>query len=411
MRKHRWLLAGLTAALLAAAGCSSSSSSPSSASTTGASSAATGAGTAIEIGVICDCTGAFGPSIGAGAQVAQAWASSVNASGGISGHRVKLTVDDDQSNPSQSVSDAKALISQHVAAILDLSTLDSAWQKAVDAAQIPVIGGNLNSFQFYTDANWYPAGGTDDTTGPSIVAMAKQAGVSKIGILYCAEAPQCDQLVGPIKKDGAKVGIGAPYSAAISVTAPNYTAQCLAAKQAGVDGLWVSGAASEFGRVAGDCSKQGYNPVYLEVGTGFGPGLLSNSATKDDLWLSFGIMPFFTTGSQVEQMNTAVDKYYPGLRTNLNDWTGFAPQAWAAGELMGQAVTTAGVASASPVTAADMIKGLQALKGQTLNDWTPALTFTANQPHPVDCWYTARVQNGKASLANGGKTTCQTITS
>jgi branched-chain amino acid transport system substrate-binding protein len=405
MRKHRWLLAGIAAALLAVAGCSSSTSSPSSASTTGTSASATGS--AIDIGLICDCTGAFGPSIGAGSQVAQAWAKSVNASGGIDGHQVNLIVDDDGSNPSTSVSDAKSLISKNVAAILDLSTLDSAWQKAVDAAHIPVIGGNLNSSEFFTDANWYPAGATDDTTAPSIIQMAKQAGATKIGVLYCAEAPQCNQLVTPLRQVGAKSGISVPYAAAISITAPNYTAQCLAAQQAGVTGLWVSGAASEFGRVAQDCAKQGYNPAFLEVGTGFGYSLLSNSATTNNLWLSFSIQPFFASSPEVKAMNTAVDKYSPGLEQNASDWTGFASQAWAAGQLIGQSVTNAGVAASSPVTAAVMTKGLQAIKGETLGGWTPSLTFAANTPHPVDCWFTARVQSGKVAMANGGKTTCE----
>jgi branched-chain amino acid transport system substrate-binding protein len=117
MRKRRWLIAVLIAVSLAAAACGSSSSGGS--SPLAGSSSAPG-GTPVRIGLICSCPGAFGSSIVPAAQAAQAWPKTTNASGGISGNPIALTVDDDASNPGTSVTDAKALISAHVAAILDL---------------------------------------------------------------------------------------------------------------------------------------------------------------------------------------------------------------------------------------------------------------------------------------------------
>jgi branched-chain amino acid transport system substrate-binding protein len=54
----------------------------------------------------------------------------------------------------------------------------------------------------------------------------------------------------------------------------------------------------------------------------------------------------------------------------------------------------------------DLVKGLQSLKGDTLDGWAPPLTFAANQPHPVDCWFTTEVKNGRFQMPLGLKTTC-----
>jgi branched-chain amino acid transport system substrate-binding protein len=396
------LIAALVAVSLAAAACSSSpgSSAPSAASGSAAK------GTPIKIGLICSCSGAFGTNIEAGAQAAQAWAKTVNASGGINGHPVDLTVDDDTSNPGTSVSDAQAMISSHVAAILDLTILDSAWTKQADAAKIPVIGGNLNSLQFFQDPNWYAAGGTNDSTVAAMVATAKLAKATSMGVVYCAEAPQCAEIVAPTKALAVKEGISVPYTTAVSATAPNYTAQCLAAKQKNVAALFFAGSESVLSHLAQNCAQQNYNPAYLEDGTGFGLAEASSPGLKDNLWLEFPILPFFANQPPVQQLNAAMNKYYPGVQTNGTAWTGFAAQAWTAGLLIAQAVKSAGVPATGTVTAAALTKGLDSISNQTLGGWTPPLTFTAGKPHPIDCWYTARLQNGAAVVANGGKMTC-----
>jgi branched-chain amino acid transport system substrate-binding protein len=400
MRYDRWLIAAAAVAVLAVAGCSSGSS----------SSATTGTGTAkgtpVTIGVICDCTGTYGSTINAGTEVAEAWAKTVNASGGIDGHPVELTVDDDASNPGTSVTAAESLISAHVDAILDESVLDAAWEKAADAAKIPVIGGNLNSELFFADPNFYPAGGTNDATAASMVALAKQAGSDNLGVLYCAEAPSCAELVPVVKSIAVKDGMTLPYAAAISATAPNYTAQCVAAKQAGVKALFVAGEGQQLVTVATDCAQQDYHPAYLEAGAGFGGAVSGNADVANTLWITFPILPYFTSDAATAAMNTAVDKYYPGLRTNTTEWTGFAAQGWVAGQLIARAITASGVSSSTTMTAADMTKGLQAVNGTTLGGWTSPLTFAAGKDHPVDCWFAVKFNGGSPVALNGGKATC-----
>jgi branched-chain amino acid transport system substrate-binding protein len=85
--------------------------------------------------------------------------------------------------------------------------------------------------------------------------------------------------------------------------------------------------------------------------------------------------------------------------------------SWGSGVLLQHAAQAGGLTTSDTPSAAEVIKGLELLHGDTLNGWSPPLTFTAGQPHSVDCWFTLQVKNGNASLIDGGKTTCESSTS
>lgn len=389
----------------ALAACSSSGGS--SGTTGGSGSTGAGSGSAVKVGLICSCTGAFGQMIGAAQKAAVGWEKSVNASGGINGHKINLIVKDDASNPSTSVTAAQSMISQHVAVILDMTVLDAAWQKQMDAAKIPVVGGNIGSTQFYSDPNWYPTGQTNDSIVYSVVETAKTAGAKKLGQLYCAEAPQCQESVKPIKQAGDKLGLSVTYSASISATAPNYTAQCVAAKQQGIDALFIGDGQNIIARVATDCDKQGYDPIYITEGTGYTDLALTTPGLKDHLWSEFPNLPYFADSPLVKDMLSAVDSVDASVRKNPNAWSQNVVQTWAGALMIAKAIKDSNVASGKDVSADDITKALNSVSNETLGGWSSPLTYTAGKPHPVDCWYTAKVTGGKAALVNDGKTTCQ----
>jgi branched-chain amino acid transport system substrate-binding protein len=106
-------------------------------------------------------------------------------------------------------------------------------------------------------------------------------------------------------------------------------------------------------------------------------------------------------------MNTALDKYYPGLRHNPNTFSEQSAGSWVSGLLLRDAVKAGGLGPSDTPSSAEIVKGLQSLKGDTLDGWAPPLTFAAGQAHHVPCWFTGHLQNGVNTLANGGKVTCQ----
>jgi branched-chain amino acid transport system substrate-binding protein len=198
------------------------------------------------------------------------------------------------------------------------------------------------------------------------------------------------------------------YNGAVSATAPNYTAQCVAAQQAHAEAALNGDADFVFKKIAADCTRQGYNPHWISSGEAYDVTMASAPGLKENSWYEGNDLPFFVNTPAVNAMNAAVNKYYPGLVNAPNIWTGGAStEVWASGILLEDAVKAGGLGPTGTPTAAEIIKGLQSLKGDTLQGLSPPLTFTAGQPHPIDCWFTFRVQNGTPSMTNSGKPTCK----
>lgn len=399
-------LAFLIAAVLTASACSSSSTSSASSPGGTVSSSPAGSGTPLSVGVVCSCSGPFGSTVAAAGDVAQAWAKSVDAAGGIQGHPVEVTLKDDASNPGTSLANAHALIAAHVDVILDLDVLDTTWEKAVDAAKIPVVGGNFSSQGYFTDPNWYPSGQTQDTVEVADVTTLKAAGAERVGQLYCAESPSCALGIAPRKAAAQTIGLTDVYDASFAATAPNYTAQCLAGKQANVAGFHVGGEAATVVRIAQDCGSQGYHPVIEVNGTAYTDQLAATPGLKNSLWASFPVLPYFAKSPAIKAMDAAVDQYYPGLRTNATEWSEYALQAWTGALLIQDAVKGADLSASAAVTPAAITTGLNSIKDDTLDGLAPPLTFTAGKPHSIGCWYTARLVNGTPTPVDGGKLTC-----
>lgn len=398
MRVLKIMLAGLAVVLaLAATACSSSGS----AGSAGASGSASGSGE-INVAVLCSCSGSFGQFVAPMVNVAQAWVKATNAAGGIDGHQVKLTTYDDGGVAGTALTQAQSAVNSKVAAILDASPLDSAWEKVVDAAKIPVVGGELSSDLYSTDPNFYPSGQTPDSDGYSLVAVAKDAGAKTIGELYCVEAPSCATLVQPIPQYGQSLGVPSVYKATISGTAPNYTAQCIAAKSAGAQAIAIADVSAAIVKVGTNCDQQGYDPVYVTSGPGYAASMAKAPGVGQNLWSSYPTLPYFSTAAPVKQMQQTVEKYSPGLQSG-DSWSQVAVQAWTGMMLIAAGIKAGGT---GPVTAASITSGLNSLKGETLDGWSPPLTFTAGQPHKVDCWFTAEVRGGTPQVADGGKYTC-----
>jgi branched-chain amino acid transport system substrate-binding protein len=407
---------GVTAAVAACSSSSShSSTNTTSASqpTSGSSAASTGAaagqatGAPIKVAIICSCSGPFGANIAPSEEVYKAWVNSVNASGGINGHLVQLSTQDDGSNPGTSVSDMNTILSGHPDAIVDLSIDSATWASTVQATNIPVIGGNNSEPAFYGNPDFYPVGTTNDASTAAGVYTAKAAGATNISYFYCAEAAVCATSIPLFKSYGQKAGVPNVFNVSISATAPNYTAQCVAASQAHVSSIFIGSTSTILDRIGADCARQGYHPIYLQQGEGFASNELTASGLNTNLWEAFNDLPYWDNVPPVQAMNAALDKYYPGLRTNQLLFSELTAMAWPAGLLLEDAVKAGGLTAGGTPGPAEIVTGLHSLKGDTLGGWAPPLTFPAGQPHPVDCWFIARIQNGTPGMVNNSQVTCE----
>ena len=266
-------------------------------------------GSPVVFGDICSCSGAEASAIAPTSDVLQAWASWTNAHGGIAGHDVQVVVKDDALNPATSLADVQDLVTQnHIVGLFDNSDEDPSWATYIEQQKVPVFG-NTDTPAGQDNPDFYPPGTTNRNLVVAEAVSLKRAHVKKLADLYCVEDPVCASSVPPLEAALKKEGYGTQivYKSGDRVTAPNYTGQCLAAKQAGATAVTVGDAAEIVTKVAMNCAQQGYDPIELGVdGTVSSswlpiPSMQGNIDPQPDL-------PWFIHNAATKTMFTALDK-------------------------------------------------------------------------------------------------------
>ena len=261
-------VAALAACVAALSACSSSggksAGSTSSPAGGGGSSSTATAGTtatksAIVIGNVSAESGPEEASLGPQQNGLDAWVKYTNDNGGIQGHPIKLVTADSKSDPTVEATSFQTLAkSQHPVAFVGVGAF--ALASAVpflSSSGIPVIGGNSD------DAIWNQ-NGILYSQGTSHVAMlfgsaASAGSANKFGHVYCAESPACsqnDQLLFQIGL-GKVAGTDPVFSQKVTLTQPDYTATCVAAKSAGATILQADLTTARTEVLAQNCQRQG----------------------------------------------------------------------------------------------------------------------------------------------------------
>jgi branched-chain amino acid transport system substrate-binding protein len=376
----------------------------------GGSAVASAAGSLapIKIGEVCSCTGPLASSIIVGPPAYQAWADYANAHGGLDGHKVDVIEVDDAYDPDTSLTEVKTLVTKdHVVGIIDSSDVDAAWSTYIDTTGVPVVGGGSSGELEDTDPNWFAVGQTLDDYFINFIDAAKKVGASTMGEFYCAEAATCQEGIAPFKATAKKVGERVGYVTQVSSSAPNFDAECLAAKQAGVEALIVADAVSVVESVASDCTMQGYTPWQIALDGAVGESFLTTPGLENHFIGSEPDIPFFSNATPASKLMNATLKKYADSTTlqspNLNEQ---ATQMYLSGLMLAAAVKDSGAGSSKIITSPDIKKGLYSFHNETLGGMAPPLNFKKGVPNPVDCWYWIRIQHGKFTTPYGVKPVC-----
>jgi branched-chain amino acid transport system substrate-binding protein len=354
--------------------------------------------------MICSCSGPQAALLSSMGNVIQAWASHVNGAGGINGHPVNVIVKDDSSNPATGLQDAKELIAQdHVMAIVgEVSLVDGSWASYVSAQGVPVIGGISSEASFLTNPDFYPSGSQLLVQVAGTMALAKGAGKSHVGVLYCAESPVCAQLI-PIADALGKLNGLQISTAKISSTSPSYAAPCLTQKGQGVTAQFIAENAPVVQRVVAACAQQGYKPLQANVSTTASSAWLTDPNFTGALLSGTNANPYDTSLPATAALQAALKKYDPGLISG-----GQLPYdvilPWSGGALFAAAAEAGHITPSS--TPADVKQGLYALKNETLGGLSSPLNFMAGKPAFVPCYFTQTIKGGKFLSLNENKPTC-----
>ena len=374
----------------------------------GAGSASAASSAPVVVGIVCTCTGALASSTEVGPPAYVAWADYQNAHGGLNGHPVKVIVKEDSSNPATALAEVTTLVTKnHIAVLVDNSQVDSGFAKYIDSQHVPVIGGGSESDILLTDPNFFAPGQTVDDYFINYMEAAKKVGADNIAQLYCAESPICQNGVAPFKATAKAEGITVGYVSSISFSDPSYTAECLAAKQGGVQIMNVADAVTVVEHVASDCLKQGYTPWQLALDGGVSQSFTTAPGIANKFIGSEPDIPFFSTIAPVKTMNAAFKKYAYAQTLKSPNYNEQAVQNWVSGLILAEAVKKANAGKSGAITSAEVYNGLYAMHNDTLGGMAPPLTYKKGQPNPVHCWFWIRIQNHKFTTPYGTAPVCK----
>ncbi|MGH8974419.1 MAG: ABC transporter substrate-binding protein, partial [Acidimicrobiia bacterium] len=362
---------------------------PSAPAPAGSPVAATGE---IRLGSVGVASGPIGAAVSPIAEGARAWVADVNARGGIGGRQVRLIQVDDGGDPARSVAIVKRLVEQDkVQAFYSnfMVTTEEAVVQYLDEHKVPAIGGCSCSSAVDASPMLFPIG-PGAPLGEAwghVLPFLSQTDKRKVSILYCREAANCSTMNGLMPGIADEAGFTIVHQAQVSIAQPDFTAEMLAARNAGADVVVGIVDNATLVRAAKSAHRQDYSPVFSIQQSGFDDALL---AQPDDVegFVTAGIVPDHNTSPKLADYRAALARWVPGGRRAT-----ISAGAWVGGKL----IERLGVSFPPEPTSASFLDALHGLRGETLGGLMPPTTYEAGKGHARTnlCIIPVTVREGK----------------
>ncbi len=355
----------------------------------------------IPVGTICTCSGPLAGAL----EVMRAWAESLNAAGGIGGHPVELFAADDHGSAVRSLAEVEQLVAlDHVVAIVgETSAETAAWAGYVTAQHVPVIGGMSYTPPAATNPDFFPSGAPLAMQLVGAAALAREAGARSIGVVACAGAGSCEQLVTLADGAAALEGVAKVTRVQPGRSRAADTRTCRALHGDGVDALLLTSSAPGTLALLSACFHAGYAPLVTSYISALPQSWLDQAQLGGTLIAGAYADPSDPTSEGLQQFRSALARYAPKLLTARH----FSHQLigpWAGGLLFAAAARAAGPQAA--LTAAGIRKGLYALHDETLGGIAPPLHFAPGKAALVPCYFEAELSAGALEPLNDNKPRC-----
>jgi ABC-type branched-subunit amino acid transport system substrate-binding protein len=371
MTEHRRVWLAVFAAMVVLAGCGGSS---------GGGSGKSGSGSSISIMQITQPV-ANGQDLSLGVRAA---VDSINASGGINGHKIKFTFCQDGSpplgDPNTSSTCARQAVQDHDAAVVGAFTIyDTNMFPILQAAHIPMIVGPSGTPQDATDADAFPV---TESGFPILVGQAevlvRQAHCKKIGVITLSGIPSTPDIVNSVSAGAKEAGatVGAP--SLVTSSTVNFSPSIAKLSGEGVDCV-VDGFPTtaqtqpilQAIKSSGTGMKMSVNIDVLTRSAISSIGPLLNGVYGSDSAYENALAGTDDTANATPQEATMIAnmrKYEPAaLAQNHSDYPGYASV------MVLEAALKKVVAAKQPVTAQNVFNALDQL--QTTTGVIPPLNF------------------------------------
>jgi branched-chain amino acid transport system substrate-binding protein len=372
-----------------------------SASASGANEAAAPSGAAtcapkcspLVIGTVGTYSGIVGQNVVGGVRALQAWAQAINAKGGLNGHKVQVVVADDTGDPARHRALLQQLVEeQHVVAFV-YNAAPLTGQASVDylnKVKIPVIGTEDTGEWSYQSPFYFPQA----SSGLAVTAAAFgfPGTETKVGGLHCSDGVQvCENQSNYAAKYAPQFGRQLVYAGSGSLAAPDYTAQCLAARGAGAEVIIPVMDGNAIQRIARSCASVGYHPKINVGQPSQNDAIAADPNFANNYGFNLTAPASDTSNPSVVAMRQTMAQYAPGISL-----TGSPMQGWVAAKLL----EAAGPSITEPPTPESIMKGLYALRANDLGGLTMPLTFTPGKTAPrTVCWWPLVIKGGQFAPA------------
>jgi branched-chain amino acid transport system substrate-binding protein len=336
----------------------------------------------VAIGQVGTFSGVAGPVIAPTRTALAAWAQDITTRGGLACHPVAVYSADDAADPARAAADVQELVADHhIVALVGNLVAGSinGFAPAVAAAKIPAIGGGSYTMQDFENRWFFPEGASVQDQVIGVLRDGVEQGHKRLGALYCVEAAVCTQADEFFKSGAKQAGAEAVYDAPVSITQPDFTAQCLNARDAKVDLLGLALDGASIGRVARSCALIGYHPVIAASAAVFGA-----DQAADPVIRSLGVATITTEAPWFLDDQPGLRAFHQGMAEYAPNVppTGAALIAWASAELLRTAVDkVSDQARNGPITTELLMTGLGRIHDDTLGGLTGPLTFTPDEAH------------------------------
>jgi branched-chain amino acid transport system substrate-binding protein len=338
----------------------------------------------------------------------QLWVKHINERGGVNGHPVKLLVADDKSDSARHRQLVQEMVEQKGAIAFvqngEALTGHGSVQYLIDKG-VPVVNSIGSNDYFYTSPVHFPlvAHGEEFVRGALYNSgdYAKTKGVRKFGVIACTEAQICndvDRIAGNAAS-ARSAGLELVYKARTSLAQPDFTAECISARNAGVEILLVSLDGNSVARVAASCARQNYKPLISVFGA-IAFDKMKDNPDLDGLTVNANGFPYFICGDPATtDFCDAQRKYGPVQVYGIGNSIG-----WTAGKAFELAARNL----PDNPTPADVLAGLWTFKNETLGGLTHPLTFTKGQNAPrMTCWWPLVIEHAAFTAPDGMNVHCK----
>jgi branched-chain amino acid transport system substrate-binding protein len=354
----------------------------------------------VRIGAICNCSGPAGSSEAPPLDALRAWVQFTNARGGVNGHPIELIIVDDRSDPSRARAAAQDMVENRgvVAIVSPFAVLThSGLGPYLKEKRVPLIGGDHASENYCTNPMYFPQGTCrEGWAWGGIRALAEQFKERNLGVLVCVESEICPFTLDVAKKYASSLGFKLVYTGQASIASPDFSAQCLSAKSAGVDVLLIQMELNSMRRIGGQCARQGFAPKY---------GSFQQDVTflqvpeYHGMPLGNQTFSYSYEGPETADFRNALAQYAPNASNG-----GYFANAWVGAEAFEKAATQV----QGPITSAALLEQLWSFKNETLGGLTIPMTYTKDQPTvPQFCVYVTTVGKGKIDAPFGLRPLCK----